>query len=174
MSFYGKLKGVCLGLIIALACGASAAFAQQTATTPQQDGQMQREGRRGERGGKRGDRQMTGMMRLLRELNLTDAQDLQVRAALERFAESTRPQREAFRQLHEQGDEQQGAPSAETRERAKQLRGEMREAMQRTRAEIVSILTPEQRTKFEQLEQERKARHEEWRGRHRAEQENKQ
>ncbi len=171
MSLYGKLKGVCLGLVIALACGTGAAFAQQTATPQQQDGQMRREGRRGERGGKRTERHMSGMMRLLRELNLTDAQDLQVRAALERFAESTRPQREAFRQLHEQGDEQQGAPSAETRERARQLRVEMREATQRTRADILAILTPEQRTKFEQMEQERKARHEEWRGRRRAEQE---
>src|SRR5215210_1153784 len=123
MFLYGKLKGVCLGLVIALAGGTGAAFAQQTATTPQQqDGQMRREGRRGERGGKRGERHMSGMMRLLRELNLTDAQDLQVRAALERFAESTKAQREAFRQLHEQGDEQQGTPSAETRERARQLR----------------------------------------------------
>jgi Spy/CpxP family protein refolding chaperone len=171
MSLYGKLKGACLGLVIALACGTGAAFAQQSATPQQEDGQMRREGLRGERGGKRGDRHMAGMMRLLREVNLTDAQDLQVRAALERFAESTKPQREAFRQLHEQGDEQQGAPSAETREQARRLRGELREAMQRTRTEILAILTPEQRTKFEQLEQERKARHEQWRGRPRAEQE---
>ncbi|HEX8494109.1 MAG TPA: Spy/CpxP family protein refolding chaperone [Pyrinomonadaceae bacterium] len=170
MSLYSKLKGVCLGLVIALAFGASAAYAQQTGTA-QQDGapdRMQREGRRGERGGRRGHKMM-GMMRALRELNLTDAQQSQARAISERFSESTRPQREALQQLYEQG-----TPSEETRARAKQLRVEIREAMQRARGEVVAILTPEQRTKLEQMELERKARHDERRSRRRSQQDNEQ
>lgn len=172
MSLYGKLKGVCLGLIITLACTA-AAFAQQTGTA-QQDGErgnMQREGRRG-RPGHRRNHKMMGMMRALRELNLTDAQQLQARAIIERFAQSTQPQREALRELH--GQYEQGAPSAERQERAKQLRGEIRNAMQSARGEIVAILTPEQRTQFEQMELERKSRHEQRRKRFRGQQENEQ
>ena len=173
MSLYSKLKGICLGLIFALSMGAGAAFAQQSDAAQQENapGQMQREGRRGERWGKRGHKMM-GMMRVLRELNLTDAQLAQARAIFERFAESTRLQREALQQLR--GQHEQGAPSEETRARAKQLHGEIRDAMQRARAEVVAILTPEQRTKLEQMEQERKARHEERRARRRSEQDNEQ
>ena len=173
MSLYSKLKGISLGLVIALACGAGAAFAQQTATAQEGEApaRIQREGRRGERGGKR-DHRMMGMMRVLRELNLTDAQQAQARAILERFAESIRPQREALEQLREQHE--QGTPSEETRARAKQLRGEIREAMQRARTEVVAILTPEQRTKLEQMELERKARHEERRKRRHSQQDNEQ
>jgi Spy/CpxP family protein refolding chaperone len=173
MSLYGKLKVVCLGLIIVVACS-GAAFAQQTETTQRQDTErsMQREGRRGRRGGPGRDHQMMGMMRTLRELNLTDAQQQQTRAIIERLAQSTQPQREALRQLHEQSE--QGTPSDETSNRAKQLRGELREAMQRARGEVAAILTAEQREKLERIEQERKARHEQWRGKRRAEQENEQ
>lgn len=173
MSLHSKLRGVCLGLIIAVASGAGAAFAQQAGTAQQDDAptKMQREGRRGERRGKR-DHKMMGMMRVLRELNLTDAQQAQARAIFERFAESTRPQREALQQLG--GQYEQGTPSEETRARAKQLRGEIREAMKLARTEVVAILTPEQRTSLEQMELERKARHEERRARRRSQQENEQ
>lgn len=115
---------------------------------------------------------MMGMMRAMRELNLTDAQQAQARAIFERFAESIRPQREALQQLHGQYD--QGTPSEEIRARAKQLRGEIREAMKLARAEVVTILTPEQRTRLEQMELERKARHDERRSRRRSQQENEQ
>jgi periplasmic protein CpxP/Spy len=172
MSLYSKLKGISLGLVIALACGAGTAFAQQTGTAQQEDSpaRMQREGR-GERRGKR-DHKLMGMMRVLRELNLTDAQQSQARAIFERFSESIRPQREALEQLR--GQHEQGTPSEETRARAKQLRGEIREAMQRARAEVVAILTPEQRTKLEQMEMERKARHDERRARRHSQQDNEQ
>lgn len=172
MFLYGKLKGVCLGLVIALAY-AGAAFAQQTGTGQQdgERGQLRREGRRGRPGHGRGHKMM-GMMRVLRELNLTDAQQQQARAILERFAQSIQPQREALRQLH--GQYEQGTPSDDARNRAKQLRGEIREAMERARGEVVAILTAEQRTRFEQMELERKSRREEWRGKRRAEQENEQ
>jgi periplasmic protein CpxP/Spy len=161
MSLYTKLKGACVGLMIALAC-AGVGVAQESGRAEQQRdvGRMQREGRRGERG--RGHKMM-GMMRGLRELNLTEAQQQQVRAIMERFAEATRPQREALMQMREQRE--QGATGEQTSERAKQLRGEIREAMQRGRAEIAAILTPEQRARLEQMEQERKARHEERRQR---------
>lgn len=105
------------------------------------------------------DGRMMGMMRALRELNLTDAQAAQARTIFERFAESTRPQREALEKLRAQNE--QGTPSEETSQQARQLRGEMREAMQHAHAEVAAILTPEQRTKLEQIEKDMKARHEE-------------
>ena len=164
MSLYSKLTKIGLGLIIALCCAASA-LAQQTATGQEESapGRMQRE-RGTRRGGPgRGRDHMRGMMHALRELNLTDAQQQQARGLIERAVESTKPQREALRQLHEQSE--QGSQSDATAERAKQLRGEIRESMERAHNEILALLTPEQRTKLEQMKQERKARHEEKRER---------
>lgn len=175
MSLYGKLTKVCLGLVIAMACLATTAVAQQTATGQQDNApeSMQREGRRGPRGKGRRDHRMMGMMRGgLRDLNLTEAQQQQARAIFERFGESVRPQREALQQLRTQAE--QGASAEDIAGRAKQLRGEIREAMKGARSELVNILTPEQRAKFEQAQQERKARHEERRGRRRAQEENEQ
>jgi protein CpxP len=174
MFLYENLAKVCLGLVIALACTATA-LAQQTGTAQQDSApdRMQREGRRGPRGEGGRDHRMMGMMRsTLRGLNLTDAQQQQARAILERFAEATRSQREALQQLRAQSE--QGASAEEREGRAKQLRGEIREAMKAARTDIVNILTPEQRAKFEQAEQERKARHEERRARRLSQEENQQ
>jgi Spy/CpxP family protein refolding chaperone len=118
------------------------------------------------------DHKMMGMMRTLRELNLTEAQQQQARAIFERLAQTTRPQREALMQLREQRE--QGAADEQLAERAKQLRGEIRAAMQSARAEVASILTAEQRTRLEQIEQERKARHDERRQRSGRERDNEQ
>ncbi|HEY0386394.1 MAG TPA: Spy/CpxP family protein refolding chaperone [Pyrinomonadaceae bacterium] len=172
MSLQSKLQRVCLGLVIILCVGGSAAFAQQTATPQEQEGRPESRRPEGRRGGPGhfGDKLM-GMRRALRELNLTDEQQQQAHAVFERLAESTRPQREALQKLREQF-EQQGAPNEETSERAKQLRSEMHEQMQRAHAEIVAILTPEQRTKLQQMEQDLKSRREERRNRVRGQQEN--
>jgi Spy/CpxP family protein refolding chaperone len=163
MSLYRKFTGACVVLMIALAC-AGVGLAQDSgrAQEEREAGRGQREGRRGERGRGPGHKMM-GMMRGLRELNLTEAQSQQVRAFMERTVESTRPQREELMRLHEQRE--QGAGEGQPSERAKQLRGEIREAMERGRTEIAGILTPEQRARLEQMEQERKARHEERRKR---------
>jgi periplasmic protein CpxP/Spy len=164
MSLYSKLKGVCLGLVLILAC-AGLGQAQQGEQAQQDNapGIKEREGRHGGHGR---ENKMMGMMRALREVNLTDAQRQQTRAIFERFVENTRPQREALEQLRQQYE--QGATAEETSERAKQLRGEIRTAMQSARTEVLALLTPEQRTKFEQVEQEMKARHEEKRNRFRS------
>jgi periplasmic protein CpxP/Spy len=172
MSLYMKLRGVCLGLMLAVAC-TGVAYGQEAGRAEQDrgPGRVQQEGRRGPRGGMR-DHKMMGMMRTLRELNLTEAQQQQARAIFERFAQATRPQREALMQLREQRE--QGATDEQLAERAKQLRGEIRAAMQSARAEVASILTAEQRTRLEQIEQERKARHDERRQRVGRERENEQ
>ncbi len=159
MSVYSKLRGVCLGLMMAVAC-VGVAYGQEPGRAEQDSasGRMQREGRRGLRRGGR-DHGMMGMRRTLRELNLTEAQRQQTRAIMERFVETTKPQREALMQLREQRE--QGAVDGQAAERAQQLRGEIRAAMKSAHAEVLGILTPEQRTQLEQIQQERKARHKE-------------
>ncbi len=102
------------------------------------------------------------MLRLMSQLNPTDAQRQQLRAIAERFESSTKTQREEMRRLHESA---QGSPSADAEARMQALRGEMGQAMKGMRQEMVNILTEEQRTQLEQLVKERKARHQERRGR---------
>jgi Spy/CpxP family protein refolding chaperone len=96
------------------------------------------------------------------QLNLTDAQQQQLRAIVERFESSTKTEREEMRRLDESNE---GKPSADTEARGQALRAEIGQAMRGTRQEMLNILTEEQRTQFEQLVKERKARHEERRGR---------
>ncbi len=102
------------------------------------------------------------MLRLMSQLNLTDAQRQQLRAIEERFESSIKPQREEMQRLLESS---QGSWSADTEARMEALRGEMGQAMRGMRQERLNILTEEQRTQLEQLVKERKARHPERRGR---------
>lgn len=149
--------GLALGLVIAFG---AAAFAQQPqGGDAQQQRQQGREGRR--RGGPGGEG--FGMMRGLRELNLTDAQQQQARAIFDRFNANIKPQREQLMQLREQYKD--GNAPADAQERAKALRDQIHESEKAMRTELLGILTPEQRTKLEQVEKERKARREEMRQR---------
>jgi periplasmic protein CpxP/Spy len=161
MSLRRKLTLISLtfGLIFALS---AVAFAQQPA--PQDNGQQQQEGL-GRRGGGRhgmGKRGPGGMLRLMSQLNLTDAQQQQLRAIEERFEASTKTQREEMRRLHESS---RGSMSADAEARVQVLRNEMGQAMKGMRQEMLGVLNEEQRTQLEQLKQERKARHQGQRGR---------
>jgi len=102
------------------------------------------------------------MLRLASKLNLTEAQQQQMRAIEDRFESSTKTQREEMRRLHEST---QGEPSADTRARFEALRAEIGQAMRSQHQEMLNVLTSEQRTQLEQLMKERKARHEERGGR---------
>jgi Spy/CpxP family protein refolding chaperone len=160
MSLRRKLTGVGLTLGLSLTIS-SVAFAQQQSAPSQQDGQQQGQWeRRGKhRGmGKRGG----GIMRVMGQLNLTDAQQQQLRAIEERFKASTKTQREELRRLHEGS---QGQLSADAEARLQALRAEMGEARRGIHQEMLNVLTQEQRTQLEQLMRERKARHGERRGR---------
>ena len=152
------MAGLTLGLAFAY-CGAVSA--QETGSARQDDGQQRQE--RWERRGKhRGEGRRGGILRLMTRLNLTDAQQQQLRAIQERYDVSLRPQREEMRRLHESN---QGEPSPEAEARAQALRAEMRQAMMGQREEMLGVLTPEQRTQLEQLVKERKALRHERRGR---------
>lgn len=161
MSLRRFLTGASLTLGLVFTTSA-VSFAQQPTTSPQDNAQQQRHERRGvgRRGmGKRGH---GGMRRLMSQLNLTDAQEQQMRAIFERYEASTRPQREEMRRLHEST---QGEPSAEIRARFQALRAELNQTRRGQHEEMLSVLNAEQRTELEQLLRERKALRGEGRGR---------
>jgi Spy/CpxP family protein refolding chaperone len=105
------------------------------------------------------------MLRILRELNLTEAQQQQARTIVENHLAAIKPQREELSRLREQRE--QGAVQGDVSQRAKELRAQIQESMKNTRAQLLNILTAEQRAKFDQMETEFKARREQMRERHR-------
>jgi Spy/CpxP family protein refolding chaperone len=148
------LAALALGLTVAFS---ASVFAQQQGGGGAGAQQQERGGRR--RGGPGGPG--FGMGRGLRELNLTDAQKEQARAIFDRFAANIKPQREQLMQLREQ--KKAGNTPADAEERAKALRSQIHESEKAMRAELLTILTPEQRTKLDEMEKERKARRDEMR-----------
>lgn len=169
-------KGFVAVVGIILACGmGAAALAQQTQpqsqTAPVQDGTLRRERiermqeRRHERLERRreGNEGHPGMGRhgeigRLSELNLTEQQQQQRRAIMERRLESTKAQREELFRLGEK--RRAGTFTADDEARAKALHQEMRSSMESVRGEMDAVLTAEQRAKLEELNKERKQQRE--------------
>lgn len=155
MSLRRSLPAV-IGFVLTV--GAVAAGQDAQTQVPNRDQNPQRirrfEGRRPHDGIRR--RGFRGF-RLMRELNLTAEQLQQQRAIAERQLESTRTQREELFKLHEK--RMAGTYAPEDEARAKALRQELHNSMQGIQAEFENILTPEQRTKLEQLKAERELRH---------------
>jgi Spy/CpxP family protein refolding chaperone len=151
------------------------AFPQQSQKpTTAQDGTLQRERlERGEKlrgrlegmrrhGGREGreglGRRGPGVAGAIRGIDLTDAQREQIRSITQRRLESTKVQREELFKLREKRIA--GTFSAEDGARAKALHQEIRTAMDGIRAETSGVLTSEQKARIEELQKERKARHE--------------
>ncbi|HEV2912806.1 MAG TPA: Spy/CpxP family protein refolding chaperone [Pyrinomonadaceae bacterium] len=145
-------------------------FAQQSGTTGDDRAGDAQQGERGPGRGRyrgRGDR---GFMRLLRELDLTEAQAEQARTIIENHKAAIEPQRQELFRLREQRE--QGADQADLQPRAQALREQIHESAKNMRAQLLSILTPDQRAKLDQMETEFKARRAERRERRRPQQEN--
>lgn len=146
-------KGLPCAAVLILAVSVFS-FAQESQPTSPRGGlgpRGQREGRHHE-GGRR------AKLGLMRELNLTEDQKQQQRAVMERHLESIKAPREELFRLREK--RMQGTFAADDEARAKELRQEIHNAMQRLHSEVEGILTAEQLAKLEQLKTERKARHE--------------
>ena len=165
MSLRNRFAVACLvlGLLGALV---APVIAQQPGGS-EDSGQTER-GPRHRRGG-RGD---MGVMRMLRELDLTEAQQQQARSLVENYLAAIKPQREELFRLREQ--KEQGANEADLHDRAKALREQIRESAKNMRTQLLAILTPDQRAKLDQMESEFKARREQMRERRRTRQENEQ
>jgi len=108
---------------------------------------------RGERKGPGIGRRGPGMGRLMRDLNLSEAQRQQSRAIMQRRLESTKVQREELFKLREKRIA--GTFGAEDGARAKALHEEIRASMEGARAEMAGVLTAEQKNRLEQLKTER-------------------
>ncbi|HEY3027210.1 MAG TPA: Spy/CpxP family protein refolding chaperone [Pyrinomonadaceae bacterium] len=163
MSFVNKLMGA--GMTALLSLGV-AAFAQQPQGPPID--RSNRPDRMGRSGGPEGrdkmrGRERHGMRGALRELNLTDAQKEQVRAAVQRNMEGTKAQREELRQLAEK--RRQGTLTPEEQARTRSLHEEISNSMKNSHSDLFAILTPEQKTRLEEIKKERKTRHREMRER---------
>ena len=163
MSLRNKLMGA--GMTALLSLGA-AVFAQQPQDPPINRGN--RPDRIGRRGGPEGrdnmrGRERHGMRGALRELDLTEAQKEQVRAAFQRNMEGTKAQREELRRLGEK--RRQGTLTPEEQARARSLHEEISKSMRNSHSDLFAILTPEQKTRLEEIKKERKARHKEMRER---------
>lgn len=99
-----------------------------------------------------------GLERWGQDLNLTDEQQKQIRAIVQRRNDATKAQREELFSLREK--RRSGTFGAEDEARAQTLRQEVRDSMKGIRDEINTVLTSDQRAKLEAREQERKSRHE--------------
>ncbi|MBV9211336.1 MAG: Spy/CpxP family protein refolding chaperone [Acidobacteria bacterium] len=149
MSLRNRLTGAMLSIGLLAAFGISA-FAQTEGM--------------GKEGGQRHNR--VPVLRIMRDLNLTDAQQKQADAIIEKFKTSTEPQRQALADLYL--ERQQGAITDDMKAKAQGLRAQIDAARQSMTTELMALLTPEQRTQYEQLEKQWRERRDQMRSRRRA------
>jgi protein CpxP len=159
---------------LTLAVGAFSTFAsaQTGGTTASPNGDVQKQERRGGRGfgkrggfgeGMRGDRRGGGKfgMHGLRGINLTDAQKEQLRTIMESNRNADRANHEEFRSLRQA--KRSGTLDATQQARFDALKAQMKQNAEAARAQVLAILTPEQRTQLEQQKEEMRKRREEFR-----------
>ena len=163
MKKLGKIKTLTIASLSAVALAAPIAFAQSTTTTqdtPQATGE--RHGGHGKGwGGERGGR-MGGMM--FRGINLTDDQKAKMKEIGQSFRESTkslheqlRAKREELRQASEGGTFNEALATQKLQESAG-LQAKLMGEQFRMRQQMLSVLTPEQKTQLEQKRAEFKAK----------------
>ena len=152
------LRGATLGLSALLVMGGLGAAQEQGKPAPGADMRQDREFGRGDKMGRRGGPQGRqgkrgqDMMRGLRQLNLTDAQKEQLKALRQQNA----PQREAAMKLMQQ--KRAGALDAAGEAQLEQLKAQGKANKEARRAQLLAILTPEQKAQLEQMKQRVKER----------------
>ena len=186
MKKLGKIKTLTIASLSAVALAAPIAFAQSTTTTQDstqvrgerhgghgkgwgdREGRGERKGRGhgegrawgGERGGDRGG--MHGMM--LQGINVTDDQKAKMKQISQSFRERTksmhqelRAKRQELRQASEGGTFNEALATQKLQESAS-LQAKLMGEQFRMRQEMLSVLTPEQKTQLEQKRAEFKAK----------------
>jgi len=173
MKRLGKIKIMAIAGLSALALSVPIVLAQTTATT--QDKQAT-SGERGERHGKRwggrGEGMRGGMHGMMfRGLNLTVDQKSKIKQISESFRDRTQPlrqelrtKRQALRQAGAGGTFNEAAATQTLTETAG-LEAKLMGERFKMRREMLSVLTPEQKTQLEQKRADFKARAGERRGR---------
>ena len=147
-----KIAGVILGLLM---FGGSV-IARQTqqnsnAAAPSQRGAQMRRMMMRRRG-------MGGMMRGIRQLDLTDQQKQQARSIMQTQGQGTQAQRQEMRQLMQK--RRAGTLTAQEEARAKELRQQLMKSRQDARTQLMTVLTAEQKAKLEEMIKTRRANHE--------------
>lgn len=161
MKFSIKSTGLALGATLVLSLVTPAQQQSPTGSnspaTPQAQKRFGKKHGKFGRGGARGHRAFA-------RLNLTDAQKEQMRSITAQQRQATRATREEIFRLREA--RQPGVEaSAETKARFQVLRAELRRNKEQTHAQMLNILTSEQRTQLEQFKQGREQRRAERRAR---------
>lgn len=157
-------------LLLGLLVLSAPVFAQQPQEAPASGADARRDAR-GSRH-RRGERGDMHMLRVLSQLDLTEAQQQQARTIVENHLAAIKPQREELLKLREQWKE--GANETDIQSRAQPLRAQIQESSRNMRSQLLAILTPDQRTRLDQMETEFKARREQRRERRRTMPENDQ
>jgi Spy/CpxP family protein refolding chaperone len=169
MKKLGKIKIMAIAGLSALALSVPIVLAQTTGTT--QDKQVTR-GERGERHGKGGGDRGEGMHGMMfRGINLTDDQKSKIKQISQSFRDRTEPLRQelqtkrgALRQAREGGTFDEALATQKLTETAG-LEAKLMGERFKMRQEMLSVLTPEQKTQLEQKRADFKARGAERRGR---------
>ena len=167
MKKLGKIKTLTIASLSAVALAAPIAFAQSTGTNQDTQQVSRGEGHghgkgwgnkegRGERGG------MQGMM--FRGINLTDDQKAKMKQISQSFRERTqslhqelRAKRQGLREASEGGTFNEALATQKLQESAS-LQAKLMGEQFKMRQEMLSVLTPEQKTQLEQKRAEFKAR----------------
>ncbi len=175
MKKLGKIKTLTIASLSAVALAAPIAFAQSTSTTQETQqvtgerhgghgkGWEQRGNREGREGrGWGGEGRMGGMM--FKDLNLTDDQKAKMKQIGESFRERTQSlhqqlsaKRQELRQASEGGTFNEALATQKLQESAT-LEAKLMGEQFRMRQEMLSVLTPEQKTQLEQKRAEFKAK----------------
>ena len=167
MKKVGKIKTLAIASLSAIALATPLALAQTTGTG--QDTRPEAHGERhgrGKRGGHRGGH-FGGMFR---GLNLTEEQQARVKQMRQSFAERTKPLREQLRakrqELHQvsEGGTFNEALATQKLTESASLQAKLMGENFRLHQEMLSVLTPEQKTQLEQRRAQFKARRGERRG----------
>jgi protein CpxP len=173
MKKLGKIKTLTIASLSAVALAAPIALAQSTSTSQDQQqvtgerhggrgkGWGQGEGRGGSSGGERGG-SMHGMM--LKGINLTDDQKAKMKQISQSFRERTQSlhqalqaKRQELRPASEGGTFNEALATQKLQESAS-LQAKLMGERFRMRQEMLSVLTPEQKTQLEQQRAEFKAK----------------
>jgi len=100
-------------------------------------------------------RGMRGVGRGVRELNLTEQQRQQMKSIAQGQFQNTQTQRQELRQLAEK--RRTGTLTDAEMAHAKELRQQLRQSRQGVRTQMLALLTPEQKTKLDEIKKTRGA-----------------
>lgn len=151
-------------LMFAIVAMTTFVSAQEKSDSDAPKREMKRDGQFGKRNfgeGKHGKRGMRGhgggnIMRMVRGLDLTDAQKTQIKTLMETNRTAMQPSFEEARSLHMK--KRDGSITETEQARLEQIKTEMKASSEQLRLTVLGLLTPEQNAKLEQMKAEREQR----------------